>query len=91
MSDSASEFFREVGMADADDVAVKLQAVVLVAEGVLDRGQTQAEFGREIGWRQPAVSALLRGEVDLFGWNRINAALKPFGHKIVTRHEMVAI
>ncbi|MEI8394103.1 MAG: XRE family transcriptional regulator [Rhodospirillaceae bacterium] len=81
-------FFEDVGLPDAGELAVKTEAVLVISKGIHDRGLSQAEFGRLIGWKQPVVSALVRGELDRFSWNRINTALKPFGKQVVTRHVM---
>ncbi len=81
-------FFEEVGLADAEELAVKTQAVLVVSKGLHDQGLSQAEFGRRIGWKQPVVSSLVRGELDLFSWNRINQALKPFGKQVRIHYEL---
>ena len=79
-------FYEDVGLADAQELAVKTQAVLIVSKGIHERGLSQAEFGRLIGWKQPVVSALVRGELDRFSWNRINTALKPFGKHVRTQY-----
>ena len=85
----AKGFFEDMGLTDADDLNLKVQAAMVVAKGIAERGLTQAEFGKTIGWKQPTVSALVRGELDLFSWKRLNEALAPFGKAIKTRHELV--
>lgn len=82
-------FFKMAGMPDAADLAIKADAVRLVARGIQDRGLTQAEFGKLIGWTQPAVSSFVRGQLDLFGWPRVNEALKPFNKQVVLRPEIM--
>ena len=82
-------FFEDVGMADAEELAVKTAAVLVVSKGLHDRGFSQAEFGRMIGWKQPVVSALVRGELDRFSWNRINTALKPFGKQVQIHYTLI--
>lgn len=81
-------FFKMAGMPDATDLAIKADAVRLVARGIQDRGMTQAEFGQLIGWKQPVVSNFIRGQLDLFGWTRVNEALAPFGKQVVLRPEI---
>lgn len=84
-----TDFFAEIGMADAEELNIKSEAVRIVARGIDERGLKQKDFAALIGWRQPTVSSFVRGQLDLFGWNRVNEALAPFGKRVKLTPQIV--
>lgn len=79
---SATALFEELGFPDSLDLAVKVEAVLLIKTKMEEMKLTQAALARQIGWRPSRLSDLLRGRLDLFSFDKINEVLKPFGAAI---------
>ncbi len=54
--------YEELGFADADEMMVKAQLVVKIAEILRERGWSQQESAKVLGLTQPKLSKMLRGQ-----------------------------
>jgi predicted XRE-type DNA-binding protein len=68
----------------ASEEGAKAVAVEWLAARIRDANLTQSGFGEKIGWSQPIVSALLRGNLGDYSIDRLNKALAVFGGRIET-------
>jgi predicted XRE-type DNA-binding protein len=61
-SDQNSSIYEELGFPDAEEMLVKAQLVVKIAEILRERGWSQQQSARVLGLTQPKLSKMLRGQ-----------------------------
>jgi predicted XRE-type DNA-binding protein len=59
---AAKSAYHELGFADADQMLVKAQLMVKIAETLRERRWTQQHAARVLGLTQPKLSKMLRGQ-----------------------------
>jgi predicted XRE-type DNA-binding protein len=60
--EGSGNVYRDLGMADADEMLVKAQLVSKIREIIDARSMTQVEASRIVGLPQPKLSGVLRGQ-----------------------------
>jgi predicted XRE-type DNA-binding protein len=61
-SKAAKSVYRELGFPDADEMLLKAQLVIKIAEILRERGWSQQQAAKVIGLTQPKLSRMLRGQ-----------------------------
>jgi len=82
---SSGNVFADLGLPDAEELLVKSQLAVSIAELIERRGWNQTETARCIGIDQPKVSNLLRGKLSGFSADRLFVILNRLGHSVDVR------
>jgi predicted XRE-type DNA-binding protein len=82
---SSGNVFADLGLPDADELLIKAQLAVSIAELIEQKGWNQTETARRIGVDQPKVSNLLRGRLSGFSSDRLFAILNKLGHSVEVR------
>jgi predicted XRE-type DNA-binding protein len=54
--------YRDLGVADADEMLVKAQLVTKIRDIIREKGLTQVEVAAIVGLPQPKLSGILRGQ-----------------------------
>ena len=60
--EGSENVYRDLGLADAEDMLVKAQLVSKIREIIRSKGLTQVEAARILGLPQPKLSGILRGQ-----------------------------
>lgn len=81
-SEGARSAFHELGMPDADELAVKSRLIRFVAEEVRRRELTQKDAGELLGLDQPNVSALMNEKLSRFSVQKLMAFVGRLGFKV---------
>lgn len=63
--------FRDLGLADADELDAKASLAIEIAQIIGKRGLTQTQAARLLGVDQPKVSAIVRGHLEKFSLERL--------------------
>jgi predicted XRE-type DNA-binding protein len=79
---SSGNVFADLGLPDAEELLVKAQLAISIAELIERKGLTQRETARRTGIDQPKVSHLLRGRLSGFSADRLFAILNRRGHSV---------
>lgn len=58
----SANVYRDLGVADADQMLVKAQLVTKIRDIIRERGLTQVEVAAIVGLPQPKLSGILRGQ-----------------------------
>ena len=58
----SANVYRDLGVADADEMLVKAQLVTKIRDIIRERGLTQVEVAATVGLPQPKLSGILRGQ-----------------------------
>ena len=66
--------------AAAANLELRSALMIALKEQIERRGWTQGEAARRFGVRQPRVSDLMRGKIDLFGLDTLVMAVAPSLH-----------
>lgn len=81
-ADGARSAFHELGMPDADELAVKSRLIRFVAEEVRRRELTQKEAGDVLGLDQPNVSAVMNEKLSRFSVQKLMGFVGRLGFKV---------
>ena len=68
---SSGNVFADIGRAEPEVALAKADLALALAAVIADRGWTQAEAASALGIDQPKVSALLRGQLAGFSFERL--------------------
>lgn len=71
--------------AEAANMRVRSDLLMLIERVVKDHGWSQAEAAKALGLTQPRVSELLRGRVDLFSIDKLVTILAAAGQRVEVR------
>jgi predicted XRE-type DNA-binding protein len=74
--------FRDLGLADADVLQAKADLVFKISAIIEQRNLTQVEAAEILSVSQPKISALLRGHLEGFSFERIMRFLAALDHRI---------
>jgi predicted XRE-type DNA-binding protein len=77
----SSNVFRDVGFSEAEAKHLKMRAELMlrVQQTIRARGLKQGEAAKLLGVRQPRVSDLMRGKLDLFSMETLIDMLTALG------------
>lgn len=78
---SSGNVFQDLGFApeEAENLRVRAELMIAVAELIHERGLTQTEAAELFGVSQPRVSDLVRGKIDRFSVDTLIAMLGAAG------------
>jgi predicted XRE-type DNA-binding protein len=79
VTSSSGNIFRDLGLPDADEHALKADIVIRLARLIEKRGLRQSEAATKIGIHQPDLSKLLRGHFDGFSLERLFVLMQRLG------------
>lgn len=77
--------FKDLGLEDAEERLLKAKLATRISQLIEKKGWTQAQTAERIGWDQPKVSRLLRGQLSGFSADRLFAVLNRLGHSVEVR------
>ncbi len=77
-----SPAFADLGFGNAEELRVRADLIRQVNKTIKQRGLTQSEVARLIGFAQSDVSLLMRGTVTRFSTERIIRVLVRLGHDL---------
>jgi predicted XRE-type DNA-binding protein len=78
----STNVYADLGRADADEMLVKAQLAVKIADAIRDRHLTQADAAKILGMPQPKVSGMLRGHFRGISEDRMMRCLAALGHDV---------
>ena len=79
---SSGNVFADLGFADPEEELVRADLAHRIATIIEDRGLTQAEAAAIMGINQPKVSALVRGHLEGFSFERLARYLIALGQDV---------
>ena len=74
--------YADLGYPDADEMLVKAQLVMQIAEIIRRKGLTQVEAAKLLGLTQPKISAMLRGQFRGFSERKLIDCLTSLGRDV---------
>ena len=84
--EGSGNVFADLGLPDADDLLLKAQLAVAIAQLIKERGWSQRKAATVLGLKQPEVSALMNGKLRGFSLARLIRSLKGLGAGRVSLH-----
>ena len=78
----SGNIYADLGFADAEDRLVKAQLVTKIAEIIRQRGLTQEKAAKLLGFTQPKISRLLRGQFRGISERRLLRCLTRLGRDV---------
>ena len=82
---SSGNVFADLGRPDAEELLLKAELTLRIAQLIEKKGWTQSQTAERINLDQPKVSRLLRGELSGFSVDRLLAILNRLGHSVELR------
>jgi predicted XRE-type DNA-binding protein len=81
---STGNVFRDLGFSteEAEHLLIRSDLMIAVQKAIERRGLKQAEAAKILGVRQPRVSDLLRGRIDLFSTDALIDMLARLGIRV---------
>jgi predicted XRE-type DNA-binding protein len=79
---SPGNVFRDLGLADAEELGIKSGLVIEITRAVRRLGLTQQEAGRRMGISQAKVSGLMRGDFANLSESKLMECLNRLGYDI---------
>jgi predicted XRE-type DNA-binding protein len=80
--ESSGNVFADLGFADPEEELVRADLAHRIASIIEDRGLTQIEAAAIMGINQPKVSALVRGRLEGFSFERLARYLLALGQDV---------
>ena len=80
--DGSTNVYADLGRVDAEEMLVKAQLAVKIAEVIKQRGLTQATAAGILGIPQPKLSKMLRGQFRGVSEDRMMRCLVALGHHV---------
>ena len=74
--------FRDLGLADADELKIKSGLAIEITRAIRRLGLTQQEAGRQMGISQAKVSGLMRGDFANLSESKLMECLNRLGYDI---------
>jgi predicted XRE-type DNA-binding protein len=85
---SSENVFRDLDLADADELDVKSDLALIIARRIRKLGLSQIKAAEMMGLDQPKVSALIRGHLEKFSKDRLYELVRRLGYDVEIRlHE----
>jgi predicted XRE-type DNA-binding protein len=78
-TNSSGNIFRDLGLPDADEHALKADMVIRLARLIQKGGLNQSEAATKLGIHQPDLSKLLRGHFEGFSLGRLFVLMQRLG------------
>jgi len=85
MTRSSGNVFKDIGMPDADEHAIKADIVIRIAKLIEMKGLSQSKAAALTGIAQPDLSKLLRGHFAGFSMDRLIQAILALGSDVEIR------
>lgn len=82
---SSGNVFADLGLPDAEELLLKAQLTMRIAQLIEKKGWTQSQAAERMKLDQPKVSRLLRGELSGFSVDRLLTILNRLGHSVEVR------
>jgi predicted XRE-type DNA-binding protein len=82
---SSGNVFKDIGLPNADEHALKADVVIRLAKLIESKGLSQTKVARLISISQPDLSRLLRGHFDGFSMDRLLQAFLALGSDVEIR------
>src|SRR5262249_41579694 len=82
---SSGNVFKDIGMPDADEHAIKADIVIRIAKLIEMKGLSQSKAAALTGIAQPDLSKLLRGHFAGFSMDRLIQAILALGSDVEIR------
>jgi predicted XRE-type DNA-binding protein len=79
--------FRDLGLPDAEELDIKANLAIEIAQIIKRRGLTQSRVASVLGVDQPRVSALMRGHLEKFSMEKLCDYLRALGCDVDIRIE----
>jgi predicted XRE-type DNA-binding protein len=79
---SSGNVFRDLGLADADELKIKSGLAIEITRTVRRLGLTQQEAGQKMGISQAKVSGLMRGDFSNLSESKLMECLNRLGYDI---------
>ncbi len=79
---SSGNVFADLGLPDAEKLAIKSGLVIEITRAVRRLGLTQAEAGQRMGIPQPKVSGMMRGDFTNLSERKLMECLNRLGYDI---------
>lgn len=79
---SSGNVFADLGLRDAEKLKIKSGLVIQIVKAVRRLGLSQEEAGRRMGFSQPKVSGLLRGNFSNVSERKLMDCLNRLGYDI---------
>jgi predicted XRE-type DNA-binding protein len=76
---SSGDVFRDLGLADADELDIKANLAIKISQIIARRGLSQVKAAAVLGIDQPKVSAIVRGRLEKFSIERLCDLLTRLG------------
>jgi predicted XRE-type DNA-binding protein len=88
---SSGNVFKDIGMPDADEHAIKADIVIRIAKLIEMKGLSQSKAAALTGIAQPDLSELLRGHFAGFSMDRLIQAILALGSDVEIRVKKPAV
>jgi predicted XRE-type DNA-binding protein len=82
---SSGNIFRDLGLADADELDLKTDLALIIARRIRKLGLSQMKAAQIMGLDQPKVSALIRGHLEKFSRDRLCELVSRLGYNVDIR------
>jgi predicted XRE-type DNA-binding protein len=82
---SSGNVFRDLGLADADELDAKANLAIEIAHIIDRRGLTQVQAAKVLGIDQPKVSAIVRGHLEKFSRDALCDYVRKLGCDVELR------
>src|SRR5215475_15656781 len=82
---SSSNVFKDIGLPDSEELALKADIVIKLAKLIELKGLTQSKAAAITGIAQPDLSKLLRGHFGGFSMDRLVQAILALGSDVEIR------
>jgi predicted XRE-type DNA-binding protein len=79
---SSGNVFEDIGVAEPEVALAKADLALAIAAIVADRGWTQEEAASALGIDQPKISALMRGRLSGFSFERLMRFLNRLNYNV---------
>lgn len=75
--------FHALGLPDADDLLLRAERLMTIGRIITERGLKQSEAGALLGMKRSEISALVRGNINIFSSERLAHILCDLSHAVV--------
>ena len=80
--ESSGNVFEDIGVADSDTALAKADFALAISTIISERGWSQEEAAAALGIDQPKVSALMRGRLSGFSFERLMRFLNRLNYDV---------
>lgn len=84
---TSKNIFRDLGFQpeEAESLRIRAALMIVLTEHIRQAGLTQKQAAEHLGVSQPRISDLIRGKIDVFSIDMLNAMLSRLGVKTSIR------